>query len=204
MGKILENREIRPIWGGSGDLARGAKFPPELMEMFPMMTFARLILAGGLLAAAAGTAAASEAEFLQSLDGKWAGTGSVKVRTDSSPIKVNCNFQSDASATALSLDGNCRGLLIISRAVGADLKTNGAKYAGSYVGAGTGTAGLSGSRSGNAINLSVRWAKEVNGDREARLTVQKVGDNGMKLTTVDVDPETGKDVVTSEINLRRS
>ncbi|MGE0500002.1 MAG: hypothetical protein AB7I79_12170 [Rhizobiaceae bacterium] len=168
-----------------------------------MTTLARLILAGGL-AAAAGPAAASEAEFLQSLDGSWNGTGSVKVRTNSSPIKVNCTFQSDATDTALSLDGNCRGLLIVSRAIGADLRADGARYAGSYVGAGTGTAGLNGSRSGNAINLDVRWAKEVNGDRLARLTVQKIGDDGMRLTTVDVDPDTGKNVVTSEINLRRS
>ena len=94
-------------------------------------------------------------------------------------------------------------MLIVSRAIGADLKANGTKYSGSYVGAGTGTAGLSGSRSGNAINLGIRWAKEVNGDRKARMTVEKVGENGMKLTTVDVDPETGKSVVTSQINLSR-
>jgi hypothetical protein len=80
----------------------------------------------------------------------------------------------------------------------------GSKYSGSYIGAGTGTAGLSGSRSGNAINLGIRWAKEVNGDRKARMTVEKIGENGMKLTTVDVDPETGKNVVTSQIDLRRS
>jgi hypothetical protein len=92
----------------------------------------------------------------------------------------------------------------VSRAIGADLKANGAKYSGSYIGAGTGTAGLSGSRSGNAINLGIRWAKDVNGDRNARMTVEKVGDNGMRLTTVDVDPATGKNVVTSQINLRRS
>ena len=168
-----------------------------------MNIFARLFLAGGLISAASG-AYASEADFLRSLDGSWSGTGSVKVRVNSSPIKVNCSFDSDATETSLSLDGNCRGLLVISRAIGADLKTQGGKYSGSYTGAGTGTAGLNGSRSGDAIQLAIRWAKEVNGDREARLTVQKVGENGMKLTTTDVDPATGKSVVTSEINLRRT
>lgn len=147
---------------------------------------------------------ASETAFLSSLEGNWSGKGTVKVRTDSSPINVTCKFDSDATASSLSLDGNCRGLVIVSRAVGADLKVNGAKYSGSYVGAGTGTAGLSGSRSGNAINLGIRWAKEVNGDRNARMTVEKVGDDGMRLTTVDADPETGKNVVTSRIDLRRS
>lgn len=147
---------------------------------------------------------ADEAAFLTSLDGNWSGKGTVKVRTNSSPVNVTCRFDSDATKSSLSLEGNCRGLVIVSRAIGADLKVKGSKYSGSYVGAGTGTAGLSGRRSGNAINLGIRWAKDVNGDRNARLTVEKVGANGMRLTTVDVDPETGKNVVTSQINLRRT
>ena len=147
---------------------------------------------------------AGEADFLNTLDGKWSGTGTVLVRTDSKPISVKCSFDSNAKGDSLSLDGNCRGLVIFSRAVKANLKASGAKYAGSYVGAGTGKAGLSGSRKGNAINLGIRWAKEVNGDRKALMTVQKVGDNGMTLTTVDVDPKSGKSVVTSKIKLRRT
>jgi hypothetical protein len=95
-------------------------------------------------------------------------------------------------------------MVVVTRAISADLKANGQRYTGSYVGAGTGTAGLSGARKGSAINLGISWAREVNGDRQARMTVQKVGDNGMKLTTVDVDPATGKNVVTSQIDLRRS
>jgi len=156
------------------------------------------------LTLAATTAQANEAKFLNSLEGNWSGNGTVKVRVNSSPVEVTCKFNSDATDTSLSLDGNCRGLVIVSRAIGADLKASGSKYSGSYVGAGTGTAGLSGSRKGNAINLGIRWAKDVNGDRNARMTVEKVGENGMRLTTVDVDPKTGKNVITSQINLRRS
>jgi len=161
------------------------------------------ILAASVLFAGS-TVHADEAAFLNSLDGNWTGKGTVKVRTNSSPVNVTCKFDSDATESSLSLDGNCRGMVVVSRAIGADLKVKGTKYSGSYVGAGTGTAGLSGSRSGNAINLGIRWAKDVNGDRNARMTVEKVGENGMKLTTVDVDPETGENVVTSQINLRRS
>jgi len=167
-----------------------------------MKHFARLFLAGGLIAAA-GAVHAQEAEFLQSLDGDWSGKGTVKVRADSSPVNVTCKFDSDATETSLSLDGNCRGLVVISRAIGANIKADGSNYSGTYTGAGTGTAGLNGKRSGNAINLGIRWAKEVNGDRAAQLTVEKVGENGMTLTTVDEDPKTGKSVVTSQINLRR-
>lgn len=161
-----------------------------------------IVAASALLLASA--AQASEADFLESLEGNWTGKGTVRVRTDASPVSVTCRFNSDSTANSLSLDGNCRGLVVVSRAISADLKASGQKYAGSYVGAGTGTAGLSGVRNGDALNLGIRWAREVNGDRQARMTVEKVGDKGMRLTTVDVDPKTGKSVVTSQINLRRS
>src|SRR5688572_17029596 len=185
----------------------GASTPPPPKKTYQgEMTFHHIkpaLVAASMLFAASG-AHASEAAFLNSLDGNWSGKGTVKVRTNSSPINVTCKFASDATESSLSLDGNCRGMVIVSRAIGADLKVKGSKYSGSYVGAGTGTAGLHGSRSGNAINLGIRWAKDVNGDRKAQMTVEKVGENGMTLTTVDVDPESGKSVVTSQINLRRS
>ena len=36
------------------------------------------------------------------------------------------------------------------------------------------------------------------------MTIEKVGASGMRLTTVDADPITGKSIVTSQIDLRRS
>ncbi len=148
-------------------------------------------------------AQASEAEFLRSLDGKWSGKGTVKVRADSKPMNVTCTFSSDTTDASLSLNGNCRALAVFSRAIKADLKTTGGNYRGSYVGAGTGTAGLNGKRSGNSINLGIKWAKEVNGDRVAQMTIEKVGANGMRLTTIDKHPQTGASIVTSQITLKR-
>ena len=69
-----------------------------------------IVAASMLLAAPA--AQATEAAFLQSLDGNWSGKGTVKVRINSSPINVTCKFDSEATETSLSLDGNCRGLVI--------------------------------------------------------------------------------------------
>ncbi|WP_312858607.1 hypothetical protein [Rhizobium sp. G21] len=104
----------------------------------------------------------------------------------------------------MSLNGKCRGFVVISRRIGADLKIAKGRYRGTYVGAGTGPAGLSGKRAGNALQLDIRWAKSVNGDRSARLTVEKVGANGMRLVTTDRDPASGKTVVTSQIDLKRN
>jgi hypothetical protein len=168
-----------------------------------MRPVARLVIAAGCLTTLTGAAFADEAAFLRSLDGNWAGGGTVKVRTSAPTIRVSCKFASETTADSLALDGTCRGLLVFSRRISADLKANGARYAGYYIGAGTGPAGLSGRRSGNAINLNIRWAKKVNGDRKAKLIVEKNGSNGMRLTTTDVDPKTGESVVTSRIDLKR-
>lgn len=163
----------------------------------------RLAAFCGCLAAGAGPARADESAFLRSLEGNWAGKGSVKVRVTAPTIRVSCKFTSAAAAGSLTLDGDCRGLLVFSRHITATLKADGSKYSGTYVGAGTGPAGLRGIRTGSAIDLGITWAKAVNGDRKARMTVQKSGKNGMTLTTTDVDPKTGKSVVTSRIDLKR-
>jgi hypothetical protein len=164
----------------------------------------KLILLAACLVPVGGFAAhANDGKFLNSLEGNWTGKGTVKVRVNSSPVNVNCKFATNTSDTKLSLDGTCTGLVVFTRAIGADLTANGTNYSGTYTGAGSGTAGLKGARTGNAINLGIRWAKEINGDRVAQMTVEKVGDNGLRLTTVDEDPATGEKVVTSTISLTR-
>ena len=161
------------------------------------------LLLVAMTALAAGSARADEGAFLKTLGGNWAGTGTVRIRTNLSPVNVTCSFNSEASGLALSMEGVCRGLLVISRSVDAKLRYSGSTYSGSYLGPRGGRAGLNGSRRGDAINLTIRWAKEVNGDRSADLTLRKIGANGMRLTTIDVDPASGRRVVTSEINLKR-
>ena len=164
----------------------------------------RILLAVLAFCALVAPAIAGDADVLASFAGSWSGKGKFRLTTGSSPVTVSCALDADASPTSLSLDGKCRGMVVVSRRIGVKLKAAGAGFSGSYVGSTTGPAGLSGSLSGNAFDLSIRWAKAVNGDREAQMRVQKVGENGMKLTTVDVDPKTGKQVVTCEISLSRS
>ena len=43
----------------------------------------------------------------------------------------------------------------------------------------------------------------VNGDRSARITIEKIGGDGLRLTTVDTDPKTGESVIAAQIDLRR-
>ncbi len=149
------------------------------------------------------SAAAAEADFLKSLAGNWNGAGTVMIRIGRNPINVNCDFATTAGASDFSMKGNCRGLLVVRRAVSADLTVSGDRYTGTYVGPSGLPSALSGSRRGNAINLSVRWPRPVNGDRNANMTIEKMGAGGLRLRTVDRDPATGETVVTSSIELQR-
>ena len=146
---------------------------------------------------------ASEATFLKTMEGSYSGRGTVKLRTYYNPIEVRCKFKSSTDTQSLSLNGTCTGLLVVSRKISADIKLTGTKYKGTYLGAGTGPAALMGKRRGDAIAFNVRWAKNVNGDRDATLVLQKDGKTGMTLTTTDRDPATGRTVTTSRIILQR-
>ncbi|TAY29227.1 hypothetical protein ELH93_25045 (plasmid) [Rhizobium leguminosarum] len=164
----------------------------------------RSIAIASMVSVSVGIVHADESAFLQPLAGSWSGKGTVKVRINAPTINVTCNFKSDTTAGSLALDGRCTSLVVFSRVISADLTATGDSYTGSYVGAGTGTARLGGKREGDAINLGINWARNVNGDRRAQMTIEKIGASGMRLTTIDTDPTTGKSVVTSRIDLRRN
>ncbi|NNU37785.1 hypothetical protein G9X64_15055 [Rhizobium sophorae] len=159
------------------------------------------IAIASMVCVSVGIVHADESAFLQPLAGSWSGK---EVRINAPTINVTCSFRSDTTASSLALDGRCTSLVVFSRDISADLKATGDSYTGSYVGAGTGTARLGGKREGDAINLGINWARNVNGDRRAQMTIEKVGASGMRLTTIDTDPTTGRSVVTSRIDLRRN
>ncbi|OLP57969.1 hypothetical protein BJF93_14150 [Xaviernesmea oryzae] len=148
-------------------------------------------------------AMAAEEDFLPSLAGRWSGGGTVTTRIGTPPVRVSCNFTSTANASALSLSGQCRGLLVVRRQVSADLNRQGGRYAGTYIGPSGRPAALSGGRKGDTLDFAVRWSREINGDRDARMTIRKTGAKGLVLRTLDRDPKTGRTVTTSEIRLTR-
>jgi hypothetical protein len=165
----------------------------RLTMLFAMLTAASI----------AAPAAADEAGFLKPLSGSWTGSGKVTRKIGSSPINVSCRFQINTPGTSISMKGNCRGMLVINRAISADLTAQGARYSGTYVGPSGAPSQLSGGRQGEVINLAVRWARIINGDRTASMSIRKQGNSQLSITTTDNDPASGKSVVTSQINLRR-
>lgn len=148
-------------------------------------------------------ALADESAFLKSIAGKWSGQGTVITKIGSPPLNVTCTFGSRARGQSLTMAGQCRGLVVVRRSVSADIRVNGTRYSGTYVGPSGRPARLSGARNGNAINFSVRWSRDVNGDRMAQMSIQRIGNTVLQLQTVDKDLTTGRNVVTSDIRLNR-
>lgn len=152
---------------------------------------------------AAAPAFADDSGFLKPLNGTWIGTGKVLRKIGGSPINVSCTFTISAPGSSIVMKGNCRGLLVINRAISANLTARGTRYSGTYTGPSGASSQLSGSRRGDVINLAVRWARLVNGDRNANMAIRKQGSNQLTIQTIDKDLSSGKSVVTSDINLRR-
>lgn len=147
---------------------------------------------------------AAEPAFLTSLGGKWTGKGSFRVNTKAPAVSVSCSFAAKANSASLTLDGNCQGLVLISRSIGVRLKAEGPRYGGTYIGSRTGPAALSGQRRGDVLSLGIRWAKPVNGDRNAEMRVEKLGQDAMRIVTIDKDATTGKSVITAQVDLKRN
>jgi hypothetical protein len=166
----------------------------------------RVLVASALMAASfvAPAAHASEADFLKSIEGKWNGGGKVLRSIGGESVSVTCSMQSDASDASYSMDGACRALVVVKRGFNASVKASGNSYSGTYTGASGKPSTLSGSRDGNTLSFDVTWANEEYGDRKATMTIQKVGDNGLRIRTIDRDPSSGKSVVTTDLQMQRS
>src|SRR6218665_3464481 len=79
-------------------------------------------------------ASADESDFLKSLEGKWSGDGMVLLRIGGPPISVSCDLATNAEATNLSMQGSCRGLLVIRRSISANISASERGYSGNYIG----------------------------------------------------------------------
>lgn len=144
-------------------------------------------------------AAASEADFLQTLSGEWTGGGQIRLKPQDEPVDVTCELSSTTSAETVSMRGSCSALIIVSREIGADLSVDGSAYSGTYTGSIHGPANLTGTRDSDRINLSVSWPDS---GREAVMSLSATGD-AMQIVTREGHPDTQEQVVTSQLSFQR-
>ena len=150
-----------------------------------------------------GSVAADAVNFSPALSGSWKGGGTVLTNTDQErPYTVTCEFDVDADATSFDLNGEC-GALFVTRGIATSLTRTGDTISGTYdASLRSGVAQLEGSEVDGAIALDVEWGDDVNGDREATMSIVREGEK-LRIVTVDRDPATGEDVTTSDLLLER-
>lgn len=138
--------------------------------------------------------------IMNDLTGSWTGNGSAYVR-GLGDVRAGCRFEIAETKTSIKMDGSC-GIGPIRGRLGLDLVIDDdGNVRGTYTGSRSGPAALSGRIRGNHLNMAIRWNKQVNGDRSARMILTRLGpDRFAQRVTDKVD---GQNRRTSDFNFRR-
>ncbi len=170
----------------------------------------RLVVTASVLAlmcsfGASQVRAADEGDFLSRFDGQWSGGGPVRRNAESGPVNVKCTLGGDQGENRMKVGGSCRAAIIISKAIGADLKYDEATgiYRGTYEGARGGTSQLVGKRQGDTLNLTVTWPKVLNGDRVAAMAITNDGQGQLRIKVTDKVSSEGATEVMSDLTFRK-
>jgi hypothetical protein len=170
------------------------------LSLHLVSVFAAAALLGG------SPASAQESDFLARFDGSWSGGGLVQRNASENPNRVRCDMRGDSSATGVSISGTCRAAVVFSRRISADIRLDPAtgRYSGTYVGSKVGPARLSGTRKGDAVNLTITWPKPVNGDTKARMTIRNDGNGDLRIVVTDEAEPGGPSAEVTDLALRQS
>jgi hypothetical protein len=154
------------------------------------------------LALVPGSASArDEQAFLDRFSGSW--QGSATLMKNSVPWQLSCRVVGDPTPDHVIIEGSCN-LAIISVRIAADITYDpkSGRYSGTYIGADVGPARVTGTRKGDAVNLTITWPKPVNGDTKGRMIIQNSGGGNLKITTFDNLVVSGPQVLTTRADLR--
>src|SRR5665213_2595295 len=134
--------------------------------------------------------------------GALVGPGSGTVLKFSAPLTVSCRAVGRPTTNRVVIDGSC-SVSIISVRIGADITYDpqADRYTGTYIGAKVGPADVVGKRSGSTVNLSITWPKPVNGDTNARMTIENAGKGSLHLTIFDNLVPGGPEKKTTDVTL---
>ncbi|MGW9331564.1 hypothetical protein [Bosea sp. NPDC055594] len=167
------------------------------MERHPMTiacaAAALLLLAGP--GAAQTEPGNGEASFLNALEGRFSGDGTLQ-NAGGSSRSLKCQFNGDQQGSRLSLDGSCRTAAIFSATIRIELRHDPAtgRYAGSFRES-TGTvADLGGRRQGERLTLAfTETAESVRPNPPATLTITR-RQGGIALTLRGSKPGQGQNL----------
>jgi hypothetical protein len=175
------------------------------MSIVAPRLIAAAILSCIVTALTCGAVSAAETDFLDRFRGNWSGSGKVQREGASQPRQVTCSVTGSPAENRISAQGTCRAALIFTRSIGVELAFDprSGTYRGTYTGARIGPARLSGTRSGDAVNLRIEWPRPVNGDTQAAMVIRNEGRGTLRITIADNLTPGGPTQQTSEIVLGR-
>ena len=137
----------------------------------------------------------SEAGFLNSLEGRFSGNGTLQ-NAGGSSRSLKCQFNGDQEGPRLSLDGSCTTAAIFSATIKIELRHDpkSGRYAGTFKES-TGTvASLSGQRQGQRLTLAFNeTAESVRPNPPATLTITSQ-QGGVALTLRGSQPGKGQNL----------
>lgn len=144
------------------------------------------------------------AETVPNVTGEWSGKGVVQKNDTSRPINVRCEVEGSQTDARIGFAGECRALLVMKRAISADVNRQGEDWRGTYIGSLAGDATIVGGPQGDgAFVFDMTFPREVNGDTSAVMRIETEGDDAFTITTTDT-MESGVEVTTAKIDFTRS
>ncbi len=145
-------------------------------------------------------AAAEEGAYIDRFGGSWSG-GGIVIRNDMS-FDVTCKASGQPGDNRITIEGDC-GIAIARMRIAADITYDPAtgRYSGVYTGARVGPARVSGTRSGNVVNLTITWPQPVNGDTRAAMRIENAGGGNLRIVVSDNDEPGGPDKLTHDLLL---
>jgi len=138
------------------------------------------------------------------ISGAWAGAGYVQKDDASRPMDVRCEIEGARNDDVIGFDGECRAMLIVRRAIGANLVFDGERFRGSYTGSRAGLAELDGAETPerDRVVLTMRFPRMVNGDDVAVMTIHLHDEHTFTIETVD-RMQSGTELTTALIRFER-
>ena len=136
--------------------------------------------------------------------GRWTGRGEVLVKmSQARPYNVRCDFEGGGDRASITMEGEC-GALFVKRGIAFALNQTETGLTGTYDAAlRTGVADLVGTRAGDKVDLEIDWNGEVNGDTVASMSIERQGEDALRIVVRDLDPETGEERITTDLSLTR-
>ena len=129
-------------------------------------------------------AQAASSEFFDKLSGSWSGSGQAYI-SKLGDISASCRVMVAGTETKTSMNGSC-GKLLFRQTLGLSIRNSGGnKYVGTYTGSKTGPAKLEGTLRGNRLMMTISWGGLVNGDRKAKMVLERTGPNSFVQTVID-------------------